>query len=53
MHRDGTPIKGLYAAGGAMGGLQGGPQSKGYTGGWSEATTFGLLAAEHAMAHRP
>ena len=51
MHRDGAPIKGLYAAGGSMGGLQGGPQSKGYAGGWSEATTFGLLAAEHAIAH--
>lgn len=49
MHRDGHPIAGLYAAGGAMGGLQGGPRSKGYTGGWSEASTFGLLAAEHAI----
>jgi fumarate reductase flavoprotein subunit len=52
MHRDGAPIAGLYAAGGSMGGLQGGPRSKGYTGGWSEATTFGLLAAEHVMANR-
>ncbi|HET7386725.1 MAG TPA: FAD-dependent oxidoreductase [Nocardioidaceae bacterium] len=42
--RDGV-IGGLYAAGGAMGGLQGGP-SAGYAGGWSEAATFGLLAAE-------
>jgi fumarate reductase flavoprotein subunit len=50
MHRDGSPIRGLYAAGGSMGGLQGGPQSKGYTGGWSEASTFGLLAAEHAVS---
>jgi fumarate reductase flavoprotein subunit len=49
LHRDGHPIAGLYAAGGAMGGLQGGPLSKGYTGGWSEASTFGLLAAEHAV----
>ena len=52
MHKDGSPITGLYAAGGSMGGLQGGPMSKGYTGGWSEATTFGLLAAEHAVRHR-
>ena len=41
------PIPGLYAAGGTMGGLQGGPRL-GYAGGWSEASTFGLLAAEHA-----
>jgi fumarate reductase flavoprotein subunit len=43
-------IGGLYAAGGAMGGLQGGPGSRGYTGGWSEASTFGLLAADHVVA---
>jgi succinate dehydrogenase/fumarate reductase flavoprotein subunit len=46
------PIGGLYAAGGTMGGLQGGP-GNGYSGGWSEAATFGLLAAEHAMGSRP
>jgi fumarate reductase flavoprotein subunit len=40
------PIAGLYAAGGTMGGLQGGPRI-GVAGGWSEASTFGLLAAEH------
>ena len=45
--RDGALIRGLYAAGGAMGGLQGGPKPA-YAGGWSEAATFGLLAAEHA-----
>jgi fumarate reductase flavoprotein subunit len=42
-----VPIAGLYAAGGTMGGLQGGPRN-GYAGGWSEASTFGLLAGEHA-----
>jgi fumarate reductase flavoprotein subunit len=42
----GVPIAGLYAAGGTMGGLQGGPRI-GVAGGWSEATTFGLLVAEH------
>ena len=42
------PISGLYAAGGTMGGLQGGPHL-GYAGGWSEASTFGLLSAEHAV----
>jgi succinate dehydrogenase/fumarate reductase flavoprotein subunit len=44
-HED-RPIPGLYAAGGAMGGLQGGPRV-GVAGGWSEAATFALLAAEH------
>ncbi len=39
------PLTGLYAAGGTMGGLQGGPRI-GVAGGWSEASTFGLLAAE-------
>jgi fumarate reductase flavoprotein subunit len=43
------PIPGLHAAGGTMGGLQGGPRN-GYSGGWSEATTFGLLAAEYATS---
>lgn len=47
---DGAPIAGLYAAGGTMGGLQGGPRI-GVAGGWSEATTFGLLAAEHAARY--
>lgn len=46
---DEEPIPGLFAAGGTMGGLQGGPRN-GYSGGWSEATTFGLLAAEHAVS---
>jgi fumarate reductase flavoprotein subunit len=46
---DEQPIPGLYAAGGTMGGLMGGPR-QGYAGGWSEASTFGLLAAEHAVA---
>jgi fumarate reductase flavoprotein subunit len=49
---DGLPIRGLYAAGGAMGGLQGGPKPA-YAGGWSEAATFGLLAAEHCVASIP
>ena len=46
---DEKPIEGLYAAGGTMGGLMGGPQA-GYAGGWAEASTFGLLAGENAMA---
>jgi fumarate reductase flavoprotein subunit len=43
---DEQAIPGLYAAGGTMGGLQGGPRI-GVAGGWSEASTFGLLVAEH------
>jgi fumarate reductase flavoprotein subunit len=46
LNGDDQPIPGLYAAGGTMGGLQGGPRI-GVAGGWSEASTFGLLAAEH------
>lgn len=49
---DERPIPGLYAAGGSMGGLQGG-RPGGYSGGWSEASTFGLLAAEHAVSVAP
>jgi fumarate reductase flavoprotein subunit len=48
LDRTEQPIPGLYAAGGTMGGLQGGPHN-GYSGGWSEAATFGLLVAEHAV----
>jgi fumarate reductase flavoprotein subunit len=43
----GTPIVGLYAAGGTMGGLHGGPRV-GYAGGLLEAAVFGLLAGAHA-----
>jgi enoyl-CoA hydratase/carnithine racemase/succinate dehydrogenase/fumarate reductase flavoprotein subunit len=46
-----TVIAGLYAAGGSMGGLQGGP-GFGYSGGWSEASVFGLIAAE-SVAREP
>lgn len=45
----GIPIPGLYAAGGATGGLEGGP-ALGYVGGLMKAIVFGLLAAEHAAA---
>jgi len=44
-----VPIPGLYAAGAATGGLDGGPYS-GYVGGLSKAATFGLRGAEHACA---
>jgi fumarate reductase flavoprotein subunit len=46
----GAPIPGLYAAGGTMGGLHGGPRA-GYAGGLLEAAVFGLLAGEHAGTH--
>ena len=44
-----VPLPGLYAAGGTMGGLHGGPRA-GYAGGLLEAAVFGLLAGEHAGA---
>jgi succinate dehydrogenase/fumarate reductase flavoprotein subunit len=44
---DERPIRGLFAAGGTMGGLHGGPRG-GYVGGLSSALVFGLLAAEGA-----
>ncbi len=45
LKEDDNPLPGLYAAGAATGGLEGGPYS-GYTGGLSKASVFGLLAAE-------
>lgn len=45
---DDQPIPGLYAAGGTMGGLEGGPHNA-YAGGYSQASTFGLIAAESAV----
>lgn len=42
----GAPIPGLYAAGGATGGLEGGPEI-GYVGGLVKAGVTGLRAAEH------
>lgn len=47
LDRNGLPISGLYAAGGATGGLEGGG-SLGYVGGLIKASVFGLRAAEHA-----
>lgn len=46
-HRDGGIIGGLYAAGSATGGIEGGKLA-GYIGGLSKAATFGFRAAEHA-----
>ena len=44
---DGSPITGLYAAGGTTGGLEGGG-ALGYVGGLIKACVFGLRVAEHA-----
>lgn len=46
---DGSTIAGLYAAGGATGGLEGGG-AVGYVGGLIKACVFGLRAAEHAAS---
>jgi fumarate reductase flavoprotein subunit len=45
MHVSGKPIDGLYAAGGTIGGLEGGPVT-GYSGGLAKALTFGKIAGE-------
>ena len=44
-HTEGRAIGGLYAAGGTIGGLEGGPVT-GYTGGLAKALTWGKLAGE-------
>jgi fumarate reductase flavoprotein subunit len=44
---DGSIIAGLYAAGGATGGLEGGG-ALGYVGGLIKACVFGIRVAEHA-----
>jgi len=50
-HHAGHPIDGLYAAGGTVGGLEGGPIT-GYTGGLAKALVFGKIAAESIVAAR-
>lgn len=47
---DGSVIEGLYAAGAATGGLEGGPQI-GYVGGLAKSGITGLAPAEHLAAH--
>ncbi len=44
-HQSGNPIDGLYAAGGTIGGLEGGP-FVGYSGGLAKALTFGKIAGD-------
>ncbi len=48
---EGAPFQGLYAAGGASGGLEGG-EAVGYVGGLAKAATTGLRAAEHILSDR-
>jgi fumarate reductase flavoprotein subunit len=48
---DSSTIAGLYAAGGATGGLEGGG-AVGYVGGLIKACVFGLRVAEHAAVRR-
>ncbi len=49
--QDGEPIPGLYAAGSATGGAEGGPRA-GYIGGLSKAVITGMRAAEHIAETR-
>jgi fumarate reductase flavoprotein subunit len=48
-HEDGSVFEGLYAAGSATGGVEGGEHA-GYVGGLVKACITGLLAAEHVAA---
>ena len=45
LHAGGGPIDGLYAAGGTIGGLEGGPVT-GYSGGLAKALVFGKIAGD-------
>lgn len=49
LSNDGTPIRGLYAAGASTGGIEGGSHNA-YVGGIAKAGTFGMLAAEDAAS---
>ena len=46
----GQPVHGLYAAGSATGGIEGGAPAL-YLGGLAKAVVTGLRAAEHAVEH--
>jgi len=51
LNGEGGPIPGLYAAGAAVGGIEGGPYA-GYVGGLMKALVLGLVAAERIAASR-
>lgn len=46
LHQNGDPVQGLYAAGACTGGLEGGGEAAGYSGGLSKSAVFGMLAGE-------
>ena len=48
---NGAPIKGLYAVGTPVAGLEGGPRA-GYVGGLSKSFVLGLVAGEHIAANK-
>jgi succinate dehydrogenase/fumarate reductase flavoprotein subunit len=50
LREDGTAIQGLYVAGAAAGGLEGGPEV-GYVGGLAKGGVTGLVCAEHIASH--
>lgn len=52
LHKDGHPIEGLFAAGSASGGLEGGT-NVGYIGGLIKAFVTGIQAAEFIAASKP
>ena len=49
LHKEGHPLTGLFAAGGSIGGTEGGPYV-GYTGGLAKALVFGRIAGASALA---
>jgi fumarate reductase flavoprotein subunit len=51
LREDGAVIPGLYVAGGAAGGLEGGP-AVGYVGGLIKCGVTGLIAAEHISSNQ-
>ena len=50
LDKAGQPIAGLYAAGSATGGVDGGPRYR-YVGGLARAAIFGMQAADHISSH--
>jgi fumarate reductase flavoprotein subunit len=49
LRSDARPVPGLFAAGGSIGGMEGGP-CVGYTGGLAKALVFGRIAAASVLA---
>lgn len=53
LREDGQTIPGLYAAGACTGGLEGGGEAAGYSGGLSKSAVFGMLAGEAIDQYLP